>query len=109
MASLYGIESEDDCRAKIDELLELHHRAEEAMNKGTITVLKTRLREYYKMGDTEKGRNQMSPIESAWFWPAIQRAYVGSPNLASPKTWHDGLYEIGLNLRYYRPKEHGTA
>ena len=41
--SLYGIESEADCREKIDELLELHARAERTMNKESIRIIKDRL------------------------------------------------------------------
>jgi predicted transcriptional regulator len=101
MASLYGIESEDDCRKKIDELLELHRRAEKAMNKESIAALKSQLKDYYERADDSR----MSAVERACFWPAIQEAYVRSPNLARPQTWRDGLYEIELNLRYYRPKK----
>jgi hypothetical protein len=101
MPSLYGIESEDDCRKRIDELLELHAQAEKSMNKELIATLKSKLKDYYKQGN----RTKMSAVESAYFWPAIQEAYVRSPNLASPKTWREGLYEIHSSLRYYRPRE----
>ena len=102
MPNLYGIESAADCRKKMDELLELHRQAEQMMNTGTITAMKSTLKEYYKLGHSETGMDQMSKIERQFFWPAIQRAYVGSPNLNSPKTWGSGLSEIRLNLTYYR-------
>jgi len=102
MSNLYDIESKDDCREKIDELLEVCHRTEQVMNKETVAGLKNRLKEYYKMGDTNKGSDQMSPVERAFFYPAIRDAYVRSPKLNSPKTWREGLYEIESNLRYYR-------
>jgi hypothetical protein len=105
MSNLYGIESDDDCREKIDELLKMHHHAEQVTNKGTIAELKNCLKEYYKMGNTNAGSDQMSHVERAYFYPAIKEAYVRAPNLASPKTWREGLYEIESNLRYYRPKE----
>jgi hypothetical protein len=102
MSNLYGIESRDDCRAKIDELLEMCHRTEQTMNKETMASLKASLKKYYKMGDTNKGSIKMSPDESAFFYPAIREAYVRSPKLNSQKTWREGLYEIESNLRYYR-------
>ncbi|SRR6266436_4374133 len=103
--SLYDIESEEDCREKIDELLGLHARAERTMSKESIRVVKDRLGEYRKVGNTNEGKRQMSPVEKAYFWPAINEAYVRAPNLNAPKTWRDGLYEIQWSLRYYRPKE----
>ncbi len=39
MANLYGIESEDVCRAMIDGLLEKTRRAEKAINKEEIAAL----------------------------------------------------------------------
>ena len=69
MASLYGIETEDACRKKMDELLELCRRAERAMNKLEIAVLKSRLEEDYKEGDTQEGRDQMSDVESTSIGP----------------------------------------
>jgi hypothetical protein len=72
MASLYGIESEDDCREKLDELLEMTRRAEQAMNKEEISALKSRLQTYYGEGNTQKGHDQMSGVESKSFWPAIR-------------------------------------
>ncbi len=101
MANLYGIESDNDCGKLIDEPLELHRQAEKSMNKEMIAMLKSRLKDYYKQANQAK----MSHVESAYFWPAIQEAYVRSPNLASPGTWREGLYEIQSSLKYYRPKE----
>lgn len=106
MASLYGIETEDVCREKIDELLEMCRRAEQAMNKLEIAVLKSRLQEDYKEGDTQKGRDQMSDVESSFYWPAIRDAYEKTPKLTSPKMWPAGLHEIASSLQHYRPKEH---
>lgn len=110
MTSLYGIESEDDCRAKIDELLELHARAEHAMEKESgrqlkkesIRLLKDRLEEYYKAGNTNEGERRMSSVERRYFWPAVRDAYVKAPKLNSPQTWNNGLYEIHSSLTYYR-------
>lgn len=106
MASLYGIETEDACREKIDKLLELCRRAERAMNKLEIAVLKSRLEEDYKDGNTQEGRDQMSDVESTFYWPAIRDAYEKAPKLTSPRMWPDGLSDIVLCLRHYRPKEH---
>lgn len=103
--SLFGIESEDDCRRKFDELLELHARAERAMDKETIAALKSQLKNYYRQGDTSVGRQKMSRVEAQYFWPAIQDAYVRAPRLSSRKTWNDGLYDIEHALRFLRPKE----
>jgi hypothetical protein len=103
--SLHGIESEDDCRAAIDELLRSHARAEGSMNKDRIATLKGRLQEFYKKGDTNEGKRLMSKAENQYFWPAIQEAYVKAPKINSPRTWRDGLYEISLNLRFYIPKQ----
>ena len=103
MASLYGLESENDCREKIDELLAMTRRVEQVMNKEEISALKFRLETYYGKGNT-KGHDQMSGVETAFFWPAIREAYVKAPNLASPTTWLEGLYDVASSLRYYRPK-----
>ena len=40
MANLYGIESEDVCRATIDGLLEMTRRAEKAMDKEKVSALR---------------------------------------------------------------------
>jgi hypothetical protein len=104
VASLYGIESERDCRNEIDKLLQspaLHG----TVNKDTVAALKSRLKEYYKKGDTQEGKSQMSRVERQWFWPAIRDAYVRAPNLGSPRTWLDALYNIKYSLSYRRPKE----
>jgi len=104
MASLYGIESEQDCRNEIDKLLQepaLHGD----VNKETIAALKSRLKEYYKKGSGDKAQRQMSKVERAFFWPAIQDAYVHAPNLNSRSTWPGGLYDIDDYLRHHRPKE----
>jgi hypothetical protein len=102
--SLFGIESDEECREKIDELLELHARANDALNKEAIAALKSQLRDYYRKGDTNWGRQQMSQVEAQCFWPAIQEAYVRAPRLSSRRTWNEGLYEIEHSLCYLRPK-----
>jgi hypothetical protein len=103
--SLFGIESDAQCREEIDELLELHKRAEQATTKETIDALKSQLKHYYRMGDTSRGRQQMSQVEAHCFWPAIQEAYVRAPRLSSRRTWNEGLYEIEFALRNYRPRD----
>ena len=105
MANLYGIESEDVCRATIDGLLEMTRRAEKAMNQEKISALRSRLDTYYEKGNSQKGRDQMSGVESRFFWPAVREAYVKAPNLVLPTTWLEGLYDVASSLRYYRPKE----
>jgi predicted transcriptional regulator len=107
--SLYGIESEDDCRAVLDELLELNARAERAvehrMDHESISLLKRRLEEMFKKGDTERGKRQMSQVERQYFWPTIREAYIKAPRLNSPTTWRDRLYEVGSKLRDNRPEK----
>jgi hypothetical protein len=103
--SLFGIESEDDCRKEIDTLLEFHERANRAKNKETIAALKSQLSAYHRKGATQQGERQMSPIEAQYFWPAVREAYVRAPKLSSRPTWTEGLWEIEHSLRYHRPKE----
>ena len=104
MPNLYGIESEDVCCTTIDGLLEMTRRAEKDMAKDEIHALKSRLEAYFGEGNTQTGQDRMSHIESAFFWPAVREAYVKAPNLASPATWLEGLYDVASSLRYYRPK-----
>jgi hypothetical protein len=105
MTNLYGVETEADCRERMDELLEMHHRAEQTMSLEVMTELKDRLKEYYKKGDTSKGKAGMSHVETTYFWPAIREAYVRAPNLNSRNTWQEGLSEIESSLNYYRPRD----
>lgn len=105
MANLYGIESEDVCRATIDVLLEMTRQAEKTMDQEKISALRSRLSAYYVEGNTRTGRDQMSRVENAIFWPAVREAYVKAPNLSSPTTWLEGLYDVASSLRYYRPRE----
>jgi hypothetical protein len=105
MANLYGIESKDVCRRMMDELLEMTRRAEKAMNHQKISALRSRLETYYAQGNSQQGHDQMSDVESAFFWPAVREAYVKAPNLASPTTWLEGLYDVASSLRYFRPEE----
>ncbi len=104
MSSLYGIETEQDCREKIDEVLQSPALCG-TINKETISVLKFRLAEYHQKGNNLKGRSQMSRAERVFFWAAIHEAYTKAPNVNSRHTWRRGLQEIELNLKYYRPKE----
>ena len=102
--SLYGIESEDDCRKKIDELLQLTRTAQQQMNKEAISALKIRLKHYYDMGNSNKGEAQMSAVESAYFWHAVSEAYAwGAPNLNAPNTWREKLEEVEYKLKKWRP------
>jgi hypothetical protein len=108
MANLYGIESEEVCREKIDGLLEMTRRAEKAMNQEKVPAMRSRLETYYGKGNSQKERDQMSGVESTFFWPAVREAYAKAPNLASPTTWLEGLYDVASSLRHYRPKENRT-
>ena len=105
MANLYGIDSEDVCRATIDRLLEMTRLAEKTMDSENMCALRSHLESYYGKGVTQTGLNQMSSVESRFFWPAVREAYVKAPNLASPATWLEGLYDVASSLRYFRPKE----
>ena len=103
LAQLNCRDSEDDCRKKIDELLELHYEAEQRMDKEAIGVLKARLQQYYEKRNS-KSDAEMSDVERAYFWPAIQESYVKAPNPTSRHTWQLGLHDIKLYLTNYRPK-----
>jgi hypothetical protein len=100
--SLFGIESEDDCRKEIDALLELHDAARRAMNKETIAVLKSELGRHCKKG--RSAPEKMSSVEQRYFWPAVKEARAVAPNLGSRKTWSGGLDEIEHKLRSNRPR-----
>jgi hypothetical protein len=101
--SLYGMNRENDCRKAIDELLELHYEAEQKMHKEAISALKVRLQQYYeKQNSTDEA--QMSDVERAYFWPAIQQCFVKAPNPDSRNTWQRGLCDVRLCLTNYRPK-----
>jgi len=102
--SLWGVQTESECRAKIDAFLERHRVAEQTPTKDTIKDLNNELAAYCKQGDTNKGTNKMSKIERAFFWPAIQEAYVKRPKLNDRSTWGPGLSDIEYSLLYYRPK-----
>jgi hypothetical protein len=105
VANLYGVESEDDCRREIDELLALVEQARAQPTKDTVGALNSRLTYYYKRGDSQKGRNQMSRVEESYFGAAVQGAYVERPNLNERSEWNSALYEVEEDLQYYRPKE----
>jgi hypothetical protein len=98
MSNLCGIETPGDCRAKIDELLEMCDRAQRAMSKDTMKELTDRLKEFYDKCSTQKGMEQMSDVESAFFWRAIQGAYLNAPKLSSRKTWGEGLVRNRIQL-----------
>ncbi len=102
--SLYGIETADDCRARIDELLEMQRLAKAAMDKETIARLKAKLTEYYTLGNTTKGKNEMSKTENAYFWPAIEEAHAFGPSLSHRATWGERLDEVEWKLQKNRPK-----
>jgi hypothetical protein len=104
MSSLYGVETEQDCREKIDEVLQSPALCG-TINKETISALKSRLKAYHQKGNNLKGRSQMSRAERVFFWAAIHEAYIKAPNVNSRHTWQKGLQEIESNLKYYRPKE----
>jgi hypothetical protein len=105
MKSLYGIESDAECREKINELLEMHRRAEQEMGKEAVKALTDSLTKYHKMGNSDRARKKMSEVEDHFFWPAISHAHAEAPKLNSSKTWQEGLAGIKLNLTYYRPKD----
>jgi ElaB/YqjD/DUF883 family membrane-anchored ribosome-binding protein len=108
--SVYGIETEDDCRKAIDELIAMADSAEEELKSGsvrsrhTVEALKSRLQELFKKNKRSSGPG-MSAVEAAYLWPAIQDAYVSAPKISSPKTWPAGVAEIKMNLRYRRPAD----
>jgi hypothetical protein len=79
MTSLYGITTEDACLAEMDEILELNQRAMLTLRKETVEAVNSRLADCYSKGDSVRRQEQMSPIEKAFFWPAVQEAYVKRP------------------------------
>jgi hypothetical protein len=110
---LYGIETEDDCSKAIDELIGMADAAQEALEiaspaaRRTVADLNFRLKELFKKNKRRLGP-AMSPVERAYFWPAIQKAYVSAPKLSSPKTWPTGVAEIKINLYSQRPPDNKT-
>jgi hypothetical protein len=104
MANLFGIDTEDDCREKLDELLQTCEDARQAMNKSIMSRLNDRLTEYHRMGNTNRGNDQMSTIEKNFFWPAIDGAHAIKPNVGSQQTWREKLYEVEAELQFYRSK-----
>jgi hypothetical protein len=102
-SSLYGIETDADCRRMLDELLELNRAAQEQMTKETVGAIKDRLKNYHQMASSNRGQSQMSEIERSHFQHAVTEAYVKAPNLNSRQTWHEGLSNIEYYLNYYRP------
>jgi hypothetical protein len=102
--SLYGIENEDDCRARIDESVEMQRLAKAAMDKETIARLNAELTKYYIRGNTNKGKDQMSKAESDYFWPAIQEAHAFRPSLTQRTKWSEQLDEVEWKLQKNRPE-----
>jgi len=98
--SVYGIETEDDCRKKIDELLEKTRRVGETMNEESVADLKADLKRYFDLRNDKK----MSAVDRTFF-RAIHEAYLRSPHLGRRQTWRTGLYEIEWKLKFMRPKE----
>ena len=99
--SVYGIETEDDCRMKIDALLAKVDFASNIMNRENISDVKADLKKYFRQRDDKN----FSKIERQCFWPAIHKAYVRSRHLGRPQTWRTALYEIRLQLKFLRPAE----
>lgn len=114
--SLYGIETEDECKRAIRELVEMTNTAEEALRTGSMTAkvavedLKLRVTELFKKNKRSFGP-RMSAIEEAYFWPAIQNAYIGLPKISSPKSWVKGVAKVKMSLRYghHQPKKRSKA
>ncbi len=100
--SLYNIETEDQCWAKVDDLLELTRHAKATPSVKTIGALKNRLKEYFDLGNTIKGKNRMSKVEQIFFWPSIYEAYVYAPKLNTPRTWSERLSEVEYKLEKLR-------
>jgi hypothetical protein len=86
----------------------MHREAEEAFNanhwsektKRLITPLKDRLGRLRKRHTFTNDR-EMSPVERACFFPAIDRAYVYGPHLGKPSAWGESLARIEDALREY--------
>lgn len=102
MSNLYGIDSVISCRANLDELLKWNREAQDCPTKETIAGITSRLQCLYKKGNTEKAQDRMSEIERAFFWPAIQEAYVKRPDLKKSSTWNAGLSDVEYYLHHYR-------
>jgi hypothetical protein len=100
---LYGIESEDECREKIDELLGQVEEAEQNASKETVSAVVSSLVAYHKQGNSLRAQSRMSGVERRYFWPAISEAHAYRPNLAKPRTWKESLEEVEYKLKKYRP------
>jgi hypothetical protein len=103
--SLWGCETEDDCRRETDKLLAMLYHAQATMTRTAVEALKSRLKELYKRQTSQANKDRMSDAESAYFSAAVHHAYVHAPHLSSPNTWNDALSEMELDLKYNRPKE----
>ena len=73
------------------------------MDKEIIGVLKAQIQQYYQKRNS-KSDAEMSDVERAYFWPAIQESYIRAPNPNSRNTWRLGLHDVKLYLTNYRPK-----
>jgi hypothetical protein len=101
MGSLYAIQTEDDCRARLGELLEMAQAARVASydddKESLIRDLKKRLAEDRKKWD----ENRASRIEILFYRPAINEAHAHAPSLSRKKTWDRDLDEVAFQLKYY--------
>jgi hypothetical protein len=100
VSNVYGIQTEDDCRAKIDELLALNAKAEETLSREDVGAVKARLAALCDEADDKR----MSKVEASYFWPAIRDAHLHAPHLGQPRTWRSKLDDIEWYLNYWRPK-----
>jgi len=79
--SVYGIDTEEECRKAIDELLAMVDRAEEALKIGSkkqkhdVAALNSCLKGLFNSNRHTYGPG-MSEVEVAYFWPAVQDAYI---------------------------------
>ena len=99
--SLYNIETEDQCWAKVDDLLELTRHAKATPSVKTIGALKNRLKEYFDLGNTIKGKNRMSKVEQIFFWPSIYEAYVYAPKSTHRGRGAKGCRKSSTNWKSY--------
>lgn len=102
MGSVYAIQTEDECRARFDELLEMvqeaHASRSEDDKKSLIRELKNSLAEDCRKWDESRA----SEIENYFYYPAIKEAHARAPSLNRKKTWDRDLDEVEFQLRYYR-------
>jgi hypothetical protein len=100
MASQWGIETQDDLRRKIEELLALTNAAQRALTKEAITALRLPLTEYHKRPDSRR----MSQVERDQFSRMVHVAFIQLPKLSASRTWENRLFEMESTLRLYRSR-----